>query len=43
LVFAYLENKEPMSAAEKLVEISKTVSDPAKASNSLYKAAEIYQ
>tara|TARA_R110001592_G_scaffold138511_4_gene357642 strand:- start:22188 stop:25121 length:2934 start_codon:yes stop_codon:yes gene_type:complete len=43
LVFAYLENKEPISAAEKLVEISNTVSDKTKASNSLYKAAEIYQ
>tara|TARA_R110001592_G_scaffold137324_1_gene355230 strand:- start:12471 stop:15404 length:2934 start_codon:yes stop_codon:yes gene_type:complete len=43
LVFAYLENKEPISAAEKLIEISNTVSDKEKASNSLYKAAEIYQ
>lgn len=43
LVFAYLENKEPISAAEKLVEISNTIADKNKASNSLYKAAEIYQ
>ncbi len=43
LVFAYLENKEPISAAEKLIEISDTVSDKVKALNSLYKAAEIYQ
>ncbi len=43
LVFAYLENKEPISAAEKLVEVSNTSPDKAKASNALYKAAEIYQ
>ena len=43
LVFAYLENKEPISAAEKLVEISNSIADKEKASNSLYKAAEIYQ
>jgi TolA-binding protein len=43
LVFAYLENQEPISAAEKLVEISKVSTDKEKASNSLYKAAEIYQ
>lgn len=42
LVFAYLENKEPISAAEKLVEISKISSDRSKASNALYRAAEIY-
>ena len=42
LVFAYLENKEPISAAEKLVEISKTASEQSKASNALYRAAEIY-
>lgn len=43
LVFAYLENQEPISAAEKLVEISNTDTDRVKASNSLYRAAEIYQ
>jgi TolA-binding protein len=43
LVFAYLENKEPISAASKLEEIANTISDQEKASNSLYKAAEIYQ
>ncbi len=43
LVFAYIENSEPISAAEKLVEISNTVADKEKSSNSLYKAAEIYQ
>lgn len=42
LVFAYEKNKEPISAAEKLVEIANTVNDKAKASNSLYRAAEIY-
>lgn len=42
LVFAYIENKEPISAAEKLVEIAKTVGDKEKSSNSLYRAAEIY-
>jgi TolA-binding protein len=43
LVFAYLENKEPISAASKLEEIANTISDKEKASNSLFKAAEIYQ
>jgi TolA-binding protein len=43
LIFAYLENGEPLSAAEKLVQVSNDVKDPAKASNSLYRAAEIYQ
>ena len=42
LVFAYLENNEPISAAEKLVEIANTTSDKVKAANSLYKAADIY-
>lgn len=42
LVYAYLENEEPIPAAEKLVEISNSTADLAKASNSLYRAAEIY-
>lgn len=42
LVFAYLENNEPISAAEKLIEIANTSNDKTKASNALYKAAEIY-
>ena len=42
LVYAYLESNEPLSAAEKLVEIANTSQDKNKASNSLYKAAEIY-
>lgn len=42
LVFAYLENKEPIEAAEKLVQTSNEVKDINKASNSLYRAAEIY-
>ena len=42
LVHAYIENKEPISAAEKLVEISTQSRDVSVASNSLYRAAEIY-
>ena len=42
LVYAYLENNDPIPAAEKLVEISNSVSDKPTASNSLYRAAEIY-
>ena len=42
LVFAYLENKEPISAAEKLVDIANRVADPSVASNALYRSAELY-
>jgi TolA-binding protein len=42
LVFAYLENKEPISAAEKLVEIASVSKEQSKASNALYRAAELY-
>ena len=42
LVFAYIENNEPISAAKKLVEIANDVKDQTKASNALYRAAEIY-
>ncbi len=42
LVFAYLNNDEPIPAAEKLIEISNTIKDHGIASNSLYRAAEIY-
>lgn len=42
LVFAYIENQEPVPAAEKLVEISNSSNDQTIASNSLYRAAEIY-
>jgi len=42
LVHAYIENKEPVSAAEKLVEISLKSKDVSIASNALYRAAEIY-
>mgnify|MGYP000739346999 CR=1 FL=1 len=43
LIFAYLENSEPVSAAEKLVQVSNETVDSAIGSNSLYRAAEIYQ
>lgn len=42
LVYAYLENHEPVSAAEKLVAIADKTKDKLKAANSLYKAAELY-
>jgi hypothetical protein len=42
LVYAYLENNDPIPAAEKLVEISNSAEDSSVASNSLYRAAEIY-
>jgi len=43
LIFAYLENDEPVSAAEKLVQVAKVSPDTEMASNALYRAAEIYQ
>jgi len=42
LVYAYLENGEAISAAEKLVQVSNDSKDSVKASNALYRAAEIY-
>jgi len=43
LIFSYLENGESVSAAEKLVQVSNDTSNAELASNSLYRAAEIYR
>lgn len=42
LIFAYVENKESISAAEILVRVSNKSPDKVKASNYLYRAADLY-
>jgi len=42
LIFAYIENKELVSAAEILERVAKTSQDEVKASNYLYRAADLY-
>lgn len=42
LIFAYVENKEFVSAAEILEKVSSTSADKIKAANYLYRAAELY-
>lgn len=43
LIYAYTNNGENVSAAEKLIEVSSRAKDSGKAANALYRAAELYQ